>query len=74
VRAKDVSTFESNIFRAMKQPVKSLIKSPSAFIIIILLFLLILLFSVKAITKGDEAVIKIDEGQSTSNVEYSLAP
>jgi len=56
----------------MKQSVKALIKSPAAFVIIILLFLLILLFSVRAATMGGDTENKIEEKENISSVDYSL--
>ena len=55
----------------MKHAVKILIKSPAAFVIVILLFLLILLFSVKAISKGGEVINNIEHGESITQVEYA---
>lgn len=55
----------------MKHAVKILIKSPAAFVIIILLFLLILLFSVRAISKSGEVVNNIEHGESITQVEYA---
>ena len=55
----------------MKHAVKTLIKSPAAFVIIILLFLLGLLFIVRAITLGDEVVNKIEQSDSITHVEYA---
>jgi CHASE3 domain sensor protein len=55
----------------MKHAVKILIKSPAAFVIIILLFLLILLFSVRAISKSSEVVNNMEHGESITQVEYA---
>ena len=55
----------------MKHAVKTLIKSPAAFILIILLFLLVLLFTVRAITQSGEVVSNIENGESITHVEYS---
>ncbi len=55
----------------MKQAVKTLIKSPAAFVIIILLFLLVLLFTVRAITHGGEIVNNIEHSESITHVEYT---
>ena len=68
----NVPNFDSNIIiKAMKHAVKTLIKSPAAFVIIILLFLLVLLFTVRVITQGGEVVNNIDQGESITHVEYA---
>jgi hypothetical protein len=55
----------------MKHAVKTLIKSPAAFILIILLFLLVLLFTVRAITQSGEVVSNIENGDGITHVEYA---
>ena len=57
----------------MKQAVKTLIKAPAAFVILILLLLLVLLFAVKAANKGSEVVNKIEQGNNITSVEYPKA-
>ena len=59
------------LIEAMKHAVILLIKSPAAFVIIILLFLLVLLFSVRAISKGGEIINNIEHGESITQVEYA---
>ena len=55
----------------MKHAVKTLIKSPAAFVIIILVFLLVLLFVSRAITQGNEVVNNIEQSESITQVEYA---
>ncbi len=52
----------------MKQAVKGLIKSPAAFVIVVLLVVLILLFTVRAAT-GNKIVSK---APTTTSVEVTL--
>ena len=56
---------------AMKQAVRTLIKSPAAFVIVILLILLALLFTVKAATRSGGVVNNIEHSESITSVEYS---
>ena len=58
---------------AMKDAVKTLIKSPATFVIVILLLLLALLFTVKAANKNGEAQINIEQGEKITSVEYYKA-
>ena len=55
----------------MKHAVKILIKSPAAFVIIILLFLLVLLFTVGAVSKGGAVVDNVEQGETITQVEYA---
>ena len=55
----------------MKHAVKILIKSPTAFVIIILLFLLVLLFTVRAVSRGGAVVDNIEQGETITQVEYA---
>ena len=55
----------------MKHATNLLTKSPTAFIIIMLLFLLVLLFTVGAISKGGKIVNNINQGETITQVEYT---
>ena len=55
----------------MKHAVNLLTKSPTAFVIILLLFLLVLLFTVGAISKGGKMVKNIEQGETLTQVEYA---
>ena len=55
----------------MKHATNLLTKSPTAFIIIMLLFLLVLLFTVGDISKGGKLVNNIDKGETITQVEYA---
>ena len=55
----------------MKEAVRTLIHSPGAFVIVILLLLLALLFTVKATSNSGEVVNNIEHSKSLTQVEYS---
>lgn len=57
----------------MKEAVKTLIKSPAAFVILVLILLLALLFTVRAASDSDRVVNKSANGEPVARTE-SLEP
>jgi hypothetical protein len=54
----------------MKHAANLITKSPTAFVIIMLLFLLVLLFTVGAISKGRKMVNNIEKGETITQVVH----